>query len=214
MDPDQTAGPRSDCSFSSLIWVHTVCLYAKCKFEKFARRCSRRHKQTTFSDAAFLGALRVKQNIFVRKLYINANSFIYYCSNTATFLRNRFLWLDCLFACLLLLFLLLSVLFLKDIDTLYQGCAVRRRVFGHMRTAKAQISPAQSDQGLQCPLAGSEDTTKECIIAKTSLYNVDPLKPQFYIVKLGFTGVYIIFLISAQKHRLRVLVRTASPRRF
>ena len=27
----------------------------------------------------------------------------------------------------------------------------------------------------------------------------DPLKPDFYIVKLGFTGVYIIFLISAQK---------------
>ena len=25
-----------------------------------------------------------------------------------------------------------------------------------------------------------------------------PLKPQFYTVKLGFTGVYIIFLISAQ----------------
>ena len=56
-------GPRSDCSFrSSLIWVHTVCLYAKCKFEKFVRRCSRRHKQTTFSDADFLGALRVKGN--------------------------------------------------------------------------------------------------------------------------------------------------------
>ena len=31
---------------------------------------------------------------------------------------------------------------------------------------------------------------------------------------LGFTGIYIIFLISAQKHRLWVLVRTASPRRF
>ena len=28
------------------------------------------------------------------------------------------------------------------------------------------------------------------------------------------TGVYIIFLISAQKHRLWVLVRTASSRRF
>ena len=36
------------------------------------------------------------------------------------------------------------------------------------------------------------------IITKTRLYNFDPLKPQFYIVKLGFTGVYIIFLISAQ----------------
>ena len=35
-------------------------------------------------------------------------------------------------------------------------------------------------------------------ITKTCLYNFDPLKPHFYIVKLGFTGVYIIFLISAQ----------------
>ena len=35
-------------------------------------------------------------------------------------------------------------------------------------------------------------------ITKTRLYNSDPLKPHFYIVKLGFTGVYIIFLISAQ----------------
>ena len=43
------------------------------------------------------------------------------------------------------------------------------------------------------------------------VYNFDPLKPHFYKVKLGFTGVYITFLISAQKHRLWVLVRTASP---
>ena len=51
-------------------------------------------------------------------------------------------------------------------------------------------------------------------IMKTCLYNFDPLKPHFYVVKLGFTGVYVIFLISAQKHRLWVLVRTASTRRF
>ena len=31
-------------------------------------------------------------------------------------------------------------------------------------------------------------------IGKTYLYNFDPLKPHFYIVKLGFTGVYIISL--------------------
>ena len=43
------------------------------------------------------------------------------------------------------------------------------------------------------------------VITKTCLYNFDPLKPHFYIVKLGFTGVYITFLISAQKHRLWVL---------
>ena len=47
-------------------------------------------------------------------------------------------------------------------------------------------------------------------ITKTCLYNFDPLKPHFYIVKLGVTWLYIIFLISAQKHRLWVLVRTAS----
>ena len=49
---------------------------------------------------------------------------------------------------------------------------------------------------------------------KTSYITLTPLKPHFYIVKQGFTGVYIIFLISAQKHRLLVLVRTASTRRF
>ena len=33
----------------------------------------------------------------------------------------------------------------------------------------------------------------EDLIMKTYLYNFDPLKPHFYKVKLGFTGVYIIF---------------------
>ena len=36
------------------------------------------------------------------------------------------------------------------------------------------------------------------LITKTRLYNVDSLKPHFNIVKLEFTGIYIIFLISAQ----------------
>ena len=35
-------------------------------------------------------------------------------------------------------------------------------------------------------------------ITKTCLYIFDPLKPHFYIVKLGLTGVYIIFLIFVQ----------------
>ena len=46
--------------------------------------------------------------------------------------------------------------------------------------------------------------------SKTCLYNFDPIKPNFYLVKLGFTGVYIIF-IFARKHRLWLLVRTALP---
>ena len=39
---------------------------------------------------------------------------------------------------------------------------------------------------------------KKNIITKTYLYNLTSLNPTFYVVKLGFTGVYIIFLISAQ----------------
>ena len=35
-------------------------------------------------------------------------------------------------------------------------------------------------------------------ITKTCLYNFDPLTPHFYIVKLGFRRVDIIFLIAAQ----------------
>ena len=36
---------------------------------------------------------------------------------------------------------------------------------------------------------------KGSTITKTRLYNFDPLKPHFNVVKLGFAGVYIIFLI-------------------
>ena len=50
-------------------------------------------------------------------------------------------------------------------------------------------------------------------ITKTSPCNEHPLTPHFYIVKLGFTGV-CFFLIFAPKHRLWVLIRTASMRRF
>ena len=42
-------------------------------------------------------------------------------------------------------------------------------------------------------------------ITKTRLYSFDLLKLHFYIVNFGFTGVYINFLISAQKHGLWVL---------
>ena len=47
------------------------------------------------------------------------------------------------------------------------------------------------------------------VITKTCLINFDPHKPHFNIVKLGFIGLYSIFLISAPKHRLLVLIRTA-----
>ena len=67
---------------------------------------------------------------------------------------------------------------------------------------------------MNCQSIFSEKKKNRENITKTCLYDIDPLKPHFYIVKLGLTGVYVIFLISAQKHRLWVLVRTASLRQF
>ena len=59
--------------------------------------------------------------------------------------------------------------------------------------------------------------TNQLDITKTYLYNFDPFKPNFYTVKLGFTGIHIIILISSQNRDcgyLLELVRTASARRF
>ena len=50
--------------------------------------------------------------------------------------------------------------------------------------------------GRKCNIVGNAVTRFiSFFITKTRLYNFDPLKPHFYIVKLGFSGVYIIFLI-------------------
>ena len=103
---------------------------------------------------------------------------------------------------------------------------VRKRTFKHVRLANVQISlRIRVEWNLHRAQVGYIFYSQGCnffsrttnsnhtarIIAKTYLYNFDPLKPHFYIIKLGFTGVYIIFLISAQEHRLWVLVKP--PRR-
>ena len=89
-----------------------------------------------------------------------------------------------------------------------QSCFFETSSCTHERLwSRPVCAPAQSHQRYLISL------TDPCI-TKTCLYNTDPLKPHVNIVKLGFTGVYIIFLISAQKHTLWVLVRPASPRRF
>ena len=49
-------------------------------------------------------------------------------------------------------------------------------------------------------------------ITKTCLYNLEPLKPYFYIVKL-YRGIHYVSYFCF-KHRVWVLVRTASPRWF
>ena len=46
------------------------------------------------------------------------------------------------------------------------------------------------------------NTTSLSPSRKQAYIILTPLNSTLYIVKLGFTGVYIIFLISAQKHRL------------
>ena len=68
---------------------------------------------------------------------------------------------------------------------------------GHSISYKIACTPSQG-----CPLEDDLDhwlsTQCSANVTKAYLYNFDPLNPYFYIVKLGFTGVYIIFLISAQ----------------
>ena len=87
------------------------------------------------------------------------------------------------------------VVHMKKLYTLsYPNCA-QWRFWSHSANAQAELNLRWTH-----------------IITKTYLYNVDPLYPNFYIVKLGFTGLYVIFLISAQKHRLWVLVRTSTQK--
>ena len=81
---------------------------------------------------------------------------------------------------------------------------------------KILSQPYQWKSYLRCLLGARRRPISACAsmqsITKICLYNFYPIKPYFYLVNLGFTGVYMILLISAQKHRLWVLVRTASSR--
>ena len=59
----------------------------------------------------------------------------------------------------------------------------RKCTFWHVRPTKTQIS---------LPIRAVSPVFVDRI-TKTRLYNFDSLKPHFYTVRLGFTGVYIIF---------------------
>ena len=50
------------------------------------------------------------------------------------------------------------------------------------------------------------------IITKTYLYNIDPLKPHFYIIKLGFTGVCIILAYFSAKKIIYCRYSLETPR--
>ena len=98
----------------------------------------------------------------------------------------------------------------------YKSTKTKCAIINSMAVQCAEVILKSLNMDLSCEaeklmlsqFAEHEDVTKTC------LYNFDPLKPHFYIVKLGCKGVYIIVLISAQKHSLWVHVRTASSRRF
>ena len=92
------------------------------------------------------------------------------------------------------------------------------------RSWTAPIYLAWRNLPLSCRTVGvkkQRETLKKAI-TKTCLCNVYPLEPHFYIENagVGYAGVcrvcrsIPIFLIFAPKHRLWVLVRTASARRF
>ena len=49
-----------------------------------------------------------------------------------------------------------------------------------------------------CCLPLNNRTSSLVIITKTCPYNVYPLKPHFYIAKLGYAGVYLFFLFLLQ----------------
>ena len=59
------------------------------------------------------------------------------------------------------------------------------------------------DQGLVLGRMGSMQTTllhMEGLKGRNSLYNFEPLKPNFYILKLWLTGVYTIFFLFLLKN--------------
>ena len=86
--------------------------------------------------------------------------------------------------------------------------------FGTEPGASYQIECHVGGAGPELVWVSGEETVSEKRnairnITKTCLYNFDPLKPHFYIVKLGFKGVYNIFLISALTVRIGMLFHSS-----
>ena len=71
-------GPRSDCSLEQSDQGPQCLSVCKSRLEKFERIFSRRHKQITFSDAGFLGVLKVNpvyQNILGKYTYYDTHMY-------------------------------------------------------------------------------------------------------------------------------------------
>ena len=75
--------------------------------------------------------------------------------------------------------------------------SVKKKQYQHLAKVRDPHLMA-TGKNTYCLMKPRLDESGALDITKTYLYNFEPLKPHFYIVKLGFTGVYIIFIISAQ----------------
>ena len=106
---------------------------------------------------------------------------------------------------------------------LLPGPALAKSFFSIHMTAVSQIAIFAGQIRQKLFSQGSAFTLTLCswqclshiclIIKKTCQCNIYSLKPHFYVEKQVCRGIPI-FLISALKHRLWVIVRTASARRF
>ena len=80
--------------------------------------------------------------------------------------------------------------------------------------AKVLLMSTKNKEMIKCLVKKKQNKKKHLTLRKHAYIILTPIILYFHIVNLRFTGVYIIFVISAQKHRLWVLVRTASMRQF
>ena len=78
----------------------------------------------------------------------------------------------------------------KSVELITKPCPMNVRV---------TIQGQKLNGNVLCPVYNFKtfwDSFMKRCITKTRLYSFDPLKPNFYTVKLGFTGVYIKFLLK------------------
>ena len=78
--------------------------------------------------------------------------------------------------------------------------SVKTKIELHINAVWSEFSESSFVEMYKWIHTGKVTITKHCLpITKTCLYNFDPLKPHFYIVKLGFTE-YTLFFLFLLKH--------------
>ena len=91
-------------------------------------------------------------------------------------------------------------------------CTCTWKKAGFMVTWHSEVSPHVIVE--TCLEGNLSNIMSGFCITKTRLYNFDPLKPHFFYSKTGVYRGKHYFSYFWSKHRLWVLVRTASSRRF